>query len=73
MEQLTLQYKVHTTQGGYKSTWSIMMMTDQQKGTSAEWARRWDIICLGALTIAAAVTGTAVLLAPGPDLPSDGV
>ena len=49
------------------------MMTDQQKGTSAEWARRWDIICLGALTIAAAVTGTAVLLAPGPDLPSDGV
>ena len=50
-----------------------MMMTDQQKGTSAEWARHWDIICLGTLTIATAITGTAVVLAAGPDLPSDGV
>ena len=43
-----------------------MQMNDQQSRTAAEWARHWDIICLGTLTIATmtiatAITGTAVV------------
>ena len=47
-----------------------MQMNDQQSRTAAEWARHWDIICLGTLTIATAITGTAVVLATGSDLPA---
>jgi hypothetical protein len=36
-------------------------MNDQQNRTDAEWAGHWDIICLGTLTIATAITGTAVV------------
>ena len=38
-----------------------MQMNDQQNRTDAEWAGHWDIICLGTLTIATAITGTAVV------------
>lgn len=36
---------------------------------AAEWARHWDIICLGTLTIATAITGTAVVIASNSDIP----
>ncbi len=45
-------------------------MHDRELRTAAEWARHWDIICLGTLTIATAITGTAVVIASNSDIPA---
>ena len=36
---------------------------NEHSRAAAEWARHWDVICLGAMTVATAVTGTAVVVA----------
>ena len=44
-------------------------MIDQDPKVAAAWARHWDIICLGTLTIATAITGTAVVIATNSKIP----
>ena len=34
----------------------------------AQWARHWDTICLGTVTIATAVLGAVILLSGGPEI-----
>ena len=36
----------------------------------AQWARHWDTICLGTVTIATAVLAAVILLAGGPEIAS---
>ena len=44
-------------------------MSSSQYGINSAWARHWDSVCLGTVTLATAITGAVIVIVGNSDIP----